>query len=398
VISTPPWGKLFPFLALDHPLRQKLDQFEAGIADRWPEIGDGTPVADLKVRSEGGSFLIEAFYWSLQRKGGGFFEAHTLSWSSKRPAEWLAFPRDPYLAAVEGYFRLACPRDILRYVPLRRLTFRETLSDGSERIGKFKRRSRFREGYERLHTIHRLLGGKGTPFRIAAPIRIDEQRCLYFQEALQGKSVGELMTAENGGDLVARAGALHSALHKYSCAGLPLWEPSNTMRAVRRDAGWIEYLMPQLKDSCRESVAILEAHIPPPGSPALCHGDPDCGQILAHGTDWSLLDFDACHAGDPYRDIAMFVASLDYHVPCLAALAASPEAVSVPILEHHGARYLEGYFAGAAPPDPRRLAWHRACAEMYYLALMLKKDRWSPCAFDRRWRRMEDQTRDLASS
>ena len=45
--------------------------------------------------------------------------------------------------------------------------------------------------------------------------------------------------------------------------------------------------------------------------------------------------------------------------------------------------YLASYGRQLAPPDELRLSWHRACASIYYLALMLKKDRIDEPAFHR---------------
>ena len=52
------------------------------------------------------------------------------------------------------------------------------------------------------------------------------------------------------------------------------------------------------------------------------------------------------------------------------AVAAGDEAT----IERAEAAYLDGY----GPHDERRLLWHRAAAEVHYIAVALKKDRHEP--------------------
>ena len=86
---------------------------------------------------------------------------------------------------------------------------------------------------------------------------------------------------------------------------------------------------------------------------------------------FAITDFDGARIGDPHRDLAIWLAALTFDLPALdRAVAAGDEAV----IARAEAAYLEGYGAH----DERRLLWHRAAAEVHYVAVALKKDRHEP--------------------
>lgn len=171
------------------------------------------------------------------------------------------------------------------------------------------------------------------------------------------------------------------------------------MADLRRDVAWIGFMLPAYRDAVDEVLRILEAAAPEAigRSLAVCHGDFVCSQILVADAGWSVTDFDLCHLGDPYRDMALFLASLAYDVPLLAHGAAGGAGSA--LVDRAAAAYLAGYARRAGEAlDHRRLACHRACAEIYYLALMLKKDRYDAAAFERRLAFASRLARELAGA
>ena len=95
------------------------------------------------------------------------------------------------------------------------------------------------------------------------------------------------------------------------------------------------------------------------------------GNLLLDGDRFAITDFDGARTGDPHRDLAIWLAALTFDVPALdGAVTAGDDAA----IERAEAAYLDGY----GPHDERRLLWHRAAAEVHYVAVALKKDRHEP--------------------
>lgn len=388
---------LFRFLSADHPFAPLVARFAQAIAEhpRHRQLheaalsGRATIHAEIKALPDpAGGWRLDRFYWSLQTWDGPPpfpFRALTLSFAAKNGAlEWYEFPADSHLTNMAEYFADSAVHparrvDVLRYVPLRRFTFRMRDASGSPVIAKFKRRSRFLSAYTLVGQVYAALQPDSVGFSVAAPAGVDPARCLYCQSALPGTSLADLLDPENIAAMLGRVGTLHRALHEASVAALPIWDREAFMADLRRDVAWIGFTLPACRDRVDAVLRIVEGAAPDSigCSLAVCHGDFVCSQILVAESGWSVTDFDLCHLGDPYRDIAIFLASLAYDVPLLAQGNA--------LLERAAAAYLAGYARRAgAPLDHRRLVCHRVCAEIYYLALMLKKDRYDAAAFAHR--------------
>lgn len=395
---------LFDFVGPAHPFRPALDRFAAALASSAEcraLVGPAAPRrrtihAEIKALPvAGGGFRLERFYWSGQCWEGPAarpFRAHTLEFSAKTgQLTWLHFPHDSYLTTMADYFAGEHETaEVLRYVPLRRFTFRS-----GRRIGKFKRASRFRAAYAQLATVARELRALAADFAVAAPLEIDAARCLYFQEALPGQDLAALIDDATLSPLLSRLGELHAGMHALPVCGVPEWDGAAFLAELERDLRWIAFIRADLSDEMQAVAATLRAQRPVLAASAFCHGDFVCSQVLVADSGWAVTDFDLCCRGDPCRDMAMFLASLGYDVLWLerAAHAGAGEAA----LAAARAAYLEGYAARAGRrPNRRRLAWHLAAAEIYYLALMLKKDRHSPAAFGAGLDRMRAALTEIA--
>lgn len=405
----------FAYVAEQHPWHEPLQLLRAAIAAAPTALapvptGSATRQsvhAEIKGVPQGdGRWLLDRAYWSRQQQHPALrwgMHAHTLSSDRSARTQWLTLPQDPYLSSTADWLAhdpRARAVQILRYVPLRRLTLRCRSADGqTPLIGKFKRRSRYAQAYGLIGQVADAVTeaercGAGPGFRVARPAGLEPARALYFQEMLPGQDVSLGIAPRRGWATLAQIGRLHRRLHGLAIEGLPASTPLQQRDQALSDLGWIAWLQPQLAAQLgplRERVM----RVPPWCDDTLtfCHGDLVCSQFLADGEHWAITDFDLCHRGDPCRDVAILLASLTYDVPALeAAEQADGPGADLDLLCD---AYLEGYAVEAArqgrdqglPSD--RLAWQRLCAEIYYLGLMLKKDRCHPMAFARRLRRAE---------
>ena len=189
---------------------------------------------------------------------------------------------------------------------------------------------------------------------------------------MPGEDLSALVDADRGPDLLARAGALHRAMHASAVDGVALEDPGQALADLRDDARWVAFALPESRGHGARTVAALARHaLDAPPAPAFCHGDLVPSQLLLDGDRFAITDFDGARIGDPHRDLAIWLAALTFDVPALdRAVAAGDEAT----IERAEAAYLDGY----GPHDERRLLWHRAAAEVHYVAVALKKDRHEP--------------------
>jgi len=362
----------FAFLGSDHPMAPRIARFRAAIAQRAADVPDATVHADLTLRPDGDDGLVlHRAYWSRQAAGHDRFRATTLSYHATRDrATWLEFPEDPELPELA---RLLGRIDVLRYIPLRRCTFRPWWTEeGRAVIAKVKRPHRTADAWRILRAVRAAFGDGHAGFDVPAPAGDGTPHALSLQTALPGDDLSALIDAERGPDLLARAAALHRVMHAAEVSGIPAEDPAALLAEMRADARWVAFALPEQADAVRDILATLERHVPgPPRAPAFCHGDLVPSQLLLDGDRFAITDFDGARIGDPHRDLAIWLAALTFDVPALdRAVAAGDEAA----IERAEAAYLDGY----GPHDERRLLWHRAAAEVHYVAVALKKDRHEP--------------------
>jgi thiamine kinase-like enzyme len=344
---------------------------------------------------------LDRFYWSFQHRDDPAirpFQALTLVYSARTgEAVWHEFPDEPYLTKLPALFGGQSPQErgtaasrveVLQYVPLRRLTFRASTGDQAAQsvIGKFKRRSRLREAYDRLSMVARAVGRSPSSFSVALPLGLDEARGLFFQETQPGQAVSTLLDVDTLTDLLYGVGALHHDLHQLPAGELPRWNIDALVERLEADVAWITLFRPEQGEFLDGLSSLLRTHVPQvdPADYAFCHGDFVCSHILKADDQWSVVDFDLAMAADPYLDVAMLLASLPYDVPLLTSDGRSPRGADGGLLGRACDAYLRGYRERAEREfDETRLLWYRICAELYYLALMFRKDRFYPVAFDR---------------
>jgi aminoglycoside phosphotransferase (APT) family kinase protein len=362
----------FSFLGPDHPIAPRLERFRAEIASREHDRPGATVLADLTLRPDADAGLVlHRAYWSLQSSGPNGFRATTLDYHATRDrARWLEFPDDPEL---ESLARLLGRIEVLRYIPLRRCTFRPWWEeDGRPAIAKVKRPHRTAAAWQILQATHAALGDGSAGFDVPAPAGHGTPHAMYLQTAAEGDDLCAVM--DDG--VLRRAGELHRAMHAADVPGIPPEDPAQELADLRDDAQWVAFALPEHADAVRAVMDVLEPRAPQATRvPAFCHGDLVPSQMLV-GERWAITDFDGARIGDPHRDLAIWLASLTLDVPALRAAAESGN--DAPI-ERAEAAYLDGY----GPHDEQRLLWHRAAAEVHYAAVALKKDRYHPARLAR---------------
>ncbi len=389
----------FEFVGPNHPFFDVVQDLREAIAARLePGATIALVHAELKAVAGPGGWTLDRAYWSAQRtrrpdRPFGF-SAETLSWSAKSgQIDWLSFPADPYLTSVETVLNRwssdGVRGRVLRYVPLRRLTLSIDHPRHGPCIAKLKRRSRAATAHALIGRVADAVAKSGLPLSVSRPLAFDQDESLYFQSVLPGDDVADTITAGST-DAFARLGELHAHLHRLPVEGLSGIGNRTWMEQARFDLGLLGLYRPASFARLAGLGDLLDRTRPSDPQPSFCHGDLVCSQTLASDDLWSITDFDLCHAGDPYRDIAIFLASLSYDVPAFsgdgsAALDDPQGRASIGV-------YIDSYARHLAPLDPLRLAWHRTCASIYYLALMLKKDRVDEPAFIR----LEDEALRLA--
>jgi aminoglycoside phosphotransferase (APT) family kinase protein len=225
--------------------------------------------------------------------------------------------------------------------------------------------------------VHAALGPGAAGFDVAEPRGIGTPHAMFLQTALPGEDLSGLIDAERASELLGRAGALHRAMHAADVAGAPAEDPDALLAELRADARWVAFALPESEDTVRATVDALERRAPgTPPAPAFCHGDLVPSQLLLDGDRFAITDFDGARIGDPHRDLAIWLAALTFDVPALDRAVADGDEAAV---ERAEAAYLDGY----GPHDERRLLWHRAAAEVHYVAVALKKDRHEPARAQR---------------
>ena len=367
----------FSFLGPGHPFAAGLHRFATHLDPDLVAPG-ATVHADLTTRpAPDGGLALHRVYWSVQSRGADGFAARTLVWSARRDrATWLTFPADPELPALADVAARAS--DVLRYVPQRRCTLLVDGEDGAPAIAKVKRPHRAAEAWRLLGAVHRALGDGAAGFDVSAPLRRDADRATFTQTALAGADLAALIGSGDGPALLRRAGALHAAMHRADVPGVRALDPRQRLVELRDDAAWAAFALPEHGAAIAGVVAALERHagrvLAAPS--AFCHGDLVPSQMLVGAERWAITDFDGCHLGDPHRDLAIWLAALTDDVPALRVAAEAGDEATLGAAE---AAYLEGY----GDRHGERLRWHRAAAEIHYLAVALKKDRHHPARFAR---------------
>ena len=219
-------GSIFGFIKQEHPFYKQISAFEDLIhqSPAYSEYlsrkqkGLTTSIhAEVKSRSCEDGRLLERFYYSIQYpehtlRGGVY--AWSLHYSRQNGlTQFLEFPNDPKLPHLSQLINSSENQDIevLRYVPLRRVTFRTPVAQEKPSvIGKLKKPNRCQEGYSRLVEIAKVADHNicVTP----KPKGINIAQSVFYQELVPGVETGLILNRENYRGFMYEIGKLHAHL------------------------------------------------------------------------------------------------------------------------------------------------------------------------------------------
>ena len=183
----------------------------------------------LPRRTPAGALELSRCYWSVQRPDpdSAFgFSARTMFWDRRtRDARVLEFPEDPvmdWLVTSDGALTAhgeQATRRVLRYIPLRRVTFLLERAPGlpDRVIAKTKRRRSIVRAARALLSARRAVErGGGRRVHLPEPVRLDAGRRLLYLAVLPGRTLSELLAAgEIDRDAALhRLGRLHREVHE----------------------------------------------------------------------------------------------------------------------------------------------------------------------------------------
>lgn len=362
---------VFPLVGPGHPFEPGLEAFRARLTADARLAGAHGAREVKAVPAADGAWRIDRLYCFVPDPAADAFGGALLYERGGAP-EVHEFPRDPRLRALTAPGSpLLDHATVLRYVPLRRLTFRATGPDGRARIGKFKRLSTLEGAYRRLVAAWRAGRAGDAAFAVPRPAGVDTARSVFFQEAAAGADASTMVEAATLEAVMSAVGRVHRDVHALEVADAPHQDFGALLAEIARDLDWIAFMAGRAGARVARLGERILARVPDPARAprAFCHGDFVTSQLLLDGERVTVTDYDLAAVGDPHREVAMLMASLPFDVPYLAAAGDG---------ELHRAReaYLAAYQerAGAAV-DPGRLAWHRACAAVYHLAMRIRKGR-----------------------
>jgi aminoglycoside phosphotransferase len=328
--------------------------------------------------SDGGARLLR-FYWSLQRADDESpmgFAARTVYCDKKDPAPRVhVFPSEPVLTRLADEHGplledgSAGRVEILRYIPLRRLTFR--LRDGAglapSVIAKVKRPSGLNRAATAFLAVQEAAHRRGfDALTVPRVLRHDPVRQVLYLEELPGRS---LDVALYGLDLTAAMEQLavcHRDLQELDVRGdLPRKGTADWLEDARQAATQIGLFAPSKAGPAAAVYDWLVRAAPEDGRPLYCQGDFLPAQILCDTAGWAIIDLDDSRYADPLSDVA-------------ALYAALPREHAIPPARVDEARrtYLEAYARRAGGDlDASRWRWFLTMVELSLLAKRLAKGR-----------------------
>jgi hypothetical protein len=372
---------VFPAVEPAAPVHELLERLRPAVraeVDRY----DGQDVhvhAELRAaRGPQGEPELRRFYWSTQRADPTHgFTARTLHCATDPESLRVhEFPADPVLTWLDdedGPLRRdgrAERADILRYIPLRRVTFR--LHDGAGLPASVVVKTKGPGGLQRAGVaflaVNRAAERRPGMARVPRLLRLEPPRHALYLEDMPGRPLDAAVADLDLADAMAHLGALHRDLQQLDVRGLAERRTEHWLRESRRAAEGIALFVPSAADRARAVHDGLVRTAPPEKGMAFCQGDFLPGQVLCDPGGWSVIDFDDSHYADPLSEVAAMYTAIPRELGLSAEQAGQAREV-----------YLEAYAAAAGEPfDPARWRWWLTLVRLTQLAKRLMKGRVEP--------------------
>lgn len=362
------------------PLLERLRPLVEAEVERYD--GRGLTVhAELRaVRGSGGAAEMERFYWSMQGADpttAWGYGARTLY--CRDDPEGLRvheFPSEPVLSWLDdpdGPLRRdgrAEQVEILRYIPLRRLTYR--LLDGAglpdRVIAKTKRTGGLNRAAVAFLAVNQAAARRPAAPRVPRLLRLEPPRHTLYLEELPGRPLHVAIAGLDLGDAMVHLGGLHRSLQELEVKGLPVRRVADWLRDAREAVDRIAMFVPSAAGRAESIRADLARKAPDDQGLRFCQGDFLPGQILCDPSGWSVIDLDDSRYADPLSDVA-------------AMFVGMPRELRLAAVEAGQARrtYLDAYAARAGEPvDRDRWRWYLTLLQLNELGKRLMKGRVAP--------------------
>ncbi len=365
------------------PVRPLLDRLWP-IVEAETERYDGrglTVHAELRaVRSGDGGAGMERFYWSTQGPDPTAtwgFGARTL-YCRDDPADLQVheFPSEPVLSWLDdpdGPLRRdgrAEQVEVLRYIPLRRLTYR--LLDGAGLPGRVIAKSKRTGGLNRAAVaflaVNQAAARRPRAPRVPRLLRLEPPRHTLYLEELPGRPLHVAIAGLDHGDAMSRLGELHRSFQELEVKGLPVRRVADWLRDARGAVDRIAMFVPSAAHRAESIWTDLSRAAPEDEGLLFCQGDFLPGQILCDPSGWSVIDLDDSRNADPLSDVAAMYVVMPRELRLATAEA-----------EHARRAYLDAYAARAGEPiDRDRWRWYLTLLQLNELGKRLMKGRAAP--------------------
>ncbi len=373
----------FPAVEPDAPVRPLLQRLRPLVETEIERYDDGpvTVHAELRAaRGADGGADLERFYWSSQRPEPHAlwgFAARTLHCAddpdSARVHDFPSEPALTWLDSADGPLRRgdrAEHVEVLRYIPMRRLTFR--LLDGlglPERvIAKVKRSGGLQRATNAFLAVGRAAHRRRDAPRVPRLLRVEPPRHALYLEELPGRPLPVAVAGLDPKAAMARLGELHCALQELEVKGLPTRRAADWLADVREAVERVRLFVPSAAGRAAEVGASLERAAPGDDHLVFCQGDFLPGQVLVHESGWSVVDLDDSRYADPLSDVA------DMWLGLSREMGLPPAAVADARREYLGA-YAD---RAGTPIDRDRWRWYLTVLQLNQLGKRLTKGRVAP--------------------
>jgi aminoglycoside phosphotransferase len=284
------------------------------------------------------------------------------------PAEpaltWLADANGPLRSVGDG-----ARIEVLRYIPLRRLTCR--VHDGDRlppaAIAKIKRPGGLDRAARAFAAVQDAADrSPSATLTLPRLLRVDAEQHVLYLEQLPGEPLNLAVARLDLATAMAQLGALHRQLQELDVRGLGTrLGTADWVEDARQAATQIGLFVPSAMRTAERVFANL-ARTAPEGAPVLySQGDFLPGQVLCHPDGWSVIDLDDSRYADPLSEVAAM------YVGLARELAMTPERT-----ELARQTYLEAYARHSGERfDRRRFEWFVVLVELRELGKRLVKGR-----------------------
>jgi aminoglycoside phosphotransferase len=375
----------FPAVEPGAPVVPLLERLWPAVEEELDRRGAtaATVHAELRTgRTAGGDLEMRRFYWSTQHAEPSSpwgFSARTL-FCEGDPARLRVheFPSDPALTWLDddpGPLRLGGVRervDVLRYIPLRRLTARVHGAAGlpPRTIAKVKRTSGLNRAATAFLAVHLAANKRRSDApRVPRLLRLEPPRHVLHLEELPGQTLADAIDTLDLTAAMEHLGAVHRSLQELDVRGLTgRRTTADWLGDAAAAASQIGLFVPSAAPLAEEVHTTLARDAPDDRAPLFCQGDFLPGQVLCDPSGWSVIDFDDSRYADPLSEVAAMYAAMprELHLP--------PDRA-----EHARRTYLRAYAARAGGPfEADRLRWYLTLLELTELGKRLMKGRVAP--------------------